>query len=109
VLGTIGQRKPEQTLVSGQRFVAKQALDCFTSAQMEPTLAEAGAQRYVVYGVVTEYCVRLAAQGLLERGGRVEVVTDAILHLDPKARQATFDDIAARGGVMVTASAICAS
>jgi nicotinamidase/pyrazinamidase len=32
----------------------------------------------VVFGVVTEYCVRLAAKGLLERGRRVSVVQDAI-------------------------------
>ncbi len=106
VLGTLGQRKPESTLVGGQIFVRKQALDCFTSAEMTPAMAKANAERYVVYGVVTEYCVRMAALGLLARGARVAVVTDAILHLDDTARRATFDEIARLGGELVTASEV---
>lgn len=107
VAGTIGQKKPECTLVAGQRFVRKQFLDCFSSAEMEPVLREAGAARFVVYGVVTEFCVRHAALGLLARGGRVEVVTNAILHIDEKSMRATFDEIVRRGGVLVTAGGVC--
>ncbi len=106
VLGTLGQRKPEPTLVDRQIFVRKQALDCFTSAEMAQAMAQAGAERYVVYGVVTEYCVRLAALGLLSRGARVEVVADAILHLDENARRATFEEVARLGGAVVTASEV---
>jgi len=106
VLGTLGQRKPESTLVEGQIFVRKQALDCFSSVEMEPAMARTGAGRYVVYGVVTEYCVRMAALGLLARGARVEVVTDAILHLDENARRAMFDEVARLGGDLVTASEV---
>ena len=40
------------------------------------------ADRYVVYGVVTEICVKLAAFGLLKTGKRVEIVTDAIRSLN---------------------------
>lgn len=108
VSGTLGQRKPERTLVEGQVFVRKQALDCFTSAEMEPAMERAGAQRYVVYGVVTEFCVRMAALGLLARGARVEVVTDAILHLREDARRATFEEITRLGGALVTAAEVCA-
>ncbi|NWF83799.1 MAG: cysteine hydrolase [Bryobacteraceae bacterium] len=108
VAGTLGQRKPECTLVAGQRFVRKQALDCFTSGEMEPALRETGAERYVVYGVVTEFCVRHAALGLLARGGRVEVVTSAILHIDEASMRTTFDEIVRRGGVLRTAGEVCA-
>lgn len=108
ILGTLAQRKPESTLVPGQRIVTKQALDCFTSPLMEPAIAESGAERFVVYGVVTELCVRFAALGLLARGFQVEVVSDAILHLDPRAKQATFGEITARGGSLVEASSILA-
>jgi nicotinamidase/pyrazinamidase len=108
IAGTLSQRKPETTLVAGQRFVHKQALDCFSSREMEPALEEAGAERYVVYGFVTEYCVRMAALGLLMRGARVEIVTDAILHLDEDARRAAFEEIARLGGVFVTSARVCA-
>lgn len=107
ISGTWGQRKPEPTLVANQRFVRKQALDCFTSADMEPALREAGAERYVVYGVVTEFCVRHAVLGLLARGARVEVVTNAILHIDESSMRATFDEITRLGGVLVSASDVC--
>ncbi len=108
VAGSLGQRKPECTLVPGQRFVRKQALDCFTSAEMEPVLQETGAQSYVVYGVVTELCVRRAALGLLARGGRVAVVTGAIRHIDEASMRSTFEEIVHRGGALVTAGEVCA-
>lgn len=108
VAGTHGQRKPESTLVQGQRFVRKQTLDCFSSPEMEAVLAAAGAERFVVYGVVTEYCVKLAVLGLLARGARVEVVTEAVRHLDENARRAACEEIARRGGVLVNAAEACA-
>jgi nicotinamidase/pyrazinamidase len=101
ISGTWGQRKPESTLVAGQRFVRKQVLDCFTSAEMEPALLSADAECYVVYGVVTELCVRHAALGLLARGARVEVVTNAILHIDEASMRATFAELTRLGAVLV--------
>ena len=108
VNGTLGQRKPESTLVAGQIFVRKQALDCFSSPEMERAMEATGAHRYAVYGVVTEYCVKLAAAGLLARGARVDLVTDAILHLDENARRAAFEEIARLGGGFTTAAELCA-
>jgi nicotinamidase/pyrazinamidase len=43
---------------------------------------------FVVFGVTTEYCVQRAAGGLLRRGQRVAIVTDAVRSIDPdKGRQ----------------------
>jgi nicotinamidase/pyrazinamidase len=39
---------------------------------------------FMVFGVVTEYCVGFAAKGLLQRGRRVAVVRDAIETLKPE-------------------------
>jgi nicotinamidase/pyrazinamidase len=61
----------------------------------------------VVYGVVTEYCVRSAALGLL-RFGSVEVVTDAIEALDPAKSRETLAEIAAAGGRLTTVAATIA-
>jgi nicotinamidase/pyrazinamidase len=101
VAGTLGQRKPESTL-AGQMIIEKQVLDCFTVPRLREILAELGAQRYVVYGVVTEICVRYAAMGLLETGAQVFWVTDASQHLDPQASASTYQDFTARGGVLAT-------
>ena len=61
-------------------------------------LREFGAERYVVYGVVTEICVRLCAFGLLKLGPRVEIVTDAVKALDEGAARKMFSEFQAAGG-----------
>jgi len=97
VAGTLGQRKPAATLV-GQIFIEKQKLDCFTNPELGPLLDRLAAERCVVYGVVTEICVRLAAMGLLKTGRRVEVVTDAVRSLSAEAAQGWFQEFQAAGG-----------
>ncbi len=59
---------------------------------------------FFVFGVVTEYCVRLAAKGLLDRGRRVGVVTDAIEALDPAAGISALDELDQLGAHFVTTS-----
>ena len=61
------------------------------------------AERYVVYGVVTEVCVKLAAFGLLETGKRVEIVTDAICALNEEAGAKTLAEFSAAGGHLTQA------
>ena len=57
----------------------KQTLDIFESRHAVKFLQRFGDDvEFVVFGVVTEYCVRFAAKGLLDRGRRVSVVNDAI-------------------------------
>lgn len=57
---------------------------------------------FAVFGVVTEYCVRLAARGLIERGRRVAVVTDAIAALDRDTGNKTLDELASLGAGRIT-------
>ena len=105
VAGTLGQRKPASTLV-GQIFVEKQKLDCFSNPDLPGLLERLGAERYVVYGVVTEICVKLAAMGLLKTGGRVEIVTDAVRSLSNAAAEKMFAEFRAAGGFLTQGSAI---
>ena len=116
VVGTTGQQKPASTLLDSratlpdapegvrQVILEKQKLDCFSNPHLRPLLAKLGAERYVVYGFVTEICVRCAAFGLLETGKRVELVTDAIKALDERAAQKMFSAFTAAGGVLTTTS-----
>ena len=57
---------------------------------------------FVVFGVVTEYCVRFAAKGLLERGRRVSVVQDAIETLKAEDAQRTVAELQALGAKFIT-------
>jgi len=58
--------------------------------------------QYVVFGVVTEYCVGLAARGLLARGRKVAVVKDAIETLKPEEGKRTLDGLATAGARLIT-------
>lgn len=55
-----------------------------------------------VFGVVTEYCVRLAAKGLLERGRRVALVRDAIATLKPADGEKALKELASLGARAIT-------
>ena len=101
VAGTLGQRKPSDTLVPGQRLLEKQSTNCFTAPGLPGLLAEFGAERYVVYGVVTEICVMHAALGLLKTGKRVEIVSNAVRALNEAAARAFFGDFQASGGYLI--------
>lgn len=72
-------RLPENLHKYQQVLLEKQTLSIFESRHADAILEKLGSQpEYVVFGVVTEYCVGLAVRGLLQRGRRVAVVTDAI-------------------------------
>jgi nicotinamidase/pyrazinamidase len=118
VAGTVGQHKcvatvlPQQTVLDAsltlgaQMIVEKQKLDCFTNPNLRPLLTKLAADRYVVYGVVSEYCVKCAAFGLLETGARVELVADAIQTLDPAAERGLIAEFKKRGGHLTSVSAV---
>jgi len=86
-----------------QVLLEKQTLDIFESRHAGELLERLGADaEFVVFGVVTEYCVRLAAKGLLERGRRVSVVRDAIETLKAEDGQRTVAELKALGARFIT-------
>jgi nicotinamidase/pyrazinamidase len=123
VAGTVGQQKPASTLL-GKRLVIppfdsaeridefqqllleKRHNDCFTNPNLEGLLLAFDADRYVVYGVVTEICVKYAALGLLERGKNVELVTDAVCALKQTDADAFLSEFTSRGGRLTTAAEV---
>ena len=56
---------------------------------------------FVIFGVVTEHCVRYTVDGLLRRGRRVAVVTDAIQSLDQATGREMLADFRARGASLL--------
>jgi len=68
-----------------QVLLEKQTLDVFETCHADELVERLGKEpEFVVFGVVTEYCVSCAVNGLLERGRRVAVVLDAIETLKPE-------------------------
>lgn len=94
---------PDNLLDHQQIFIEKQTLDVFDNPHTEKILEYLPLDaEFLVFGVVTEYCVRCAANGLLSRGRRVSVIWDAIEHLDPVAGSKTIDELTAAGAELIT-------
>ena len=124
VAGTHGQQKPAETLLENrtviptapgehpvdgaqQIIVLKRQLDLFSNPNLPRLLERLSAERYVVYGVVTEYCVRCAILGLLRTGKPVELVRDAVQALDAEAARRTIEEFTAGGGRVTTVAEAC--
>ena len=124
VAGTIGQHKAESTLLekrvvipnracdlsiegAQQIVIEKQTVDAFAAPNLGRILDRLQADRYVLYGVVTEICVLYAARGLLKTGKPVVVVIDAIEGLRAEDSERALAEIQAAGGTLATSAAFC--
>jgi nicotinamidase/pyrazinamidase len=100
---------PRNVFSYQQILLEKQTLDIFESRHAGKLLHQFGDDvEFVVFGVVTEYCVRLAAKGLLDRGRRVSVVEDAIETLKAEDGERTVAELKALGARFFTAEAALA-
>jgi nicotinamidase/pyrazinamidase len=81
----------------------KQTLDVFNNPKASELVGLLGANvEYVVFGVVTEYCVRCAVKGLLDRGARVSIVRDAIETIQAEQGNRTLEELTALGARLVS-------
>ncbi|MGO9085316.1 MAG: cysteine hydrolase family protein [Candidatus Sulfotelmatobacter sp.] len=86
-----------------QILLEKQTLSIFDSRHADALVRRLGNQaEFIVFGVVTEYCVSFAAKGLLERGRRVAVVRDAIETLNPEDGRKTIAELERLGARLTT-------
>ena len=94
---------PEDFSHFQQILLEKQTLNIFESRHAEALVKRLGSRaEYVIFGVVTEYCVSFAAKGLLERGRRVTVVRDAIETLKPEDGKTTIAQLGQLGARLTT-------
>ena len=99
VAGTVGQTKPaallreKRTVVpnrpvdleidgADQIILEKQHLSLFTNPNTEALIKALDPDECIVYGVVTELCVKECVMGLLDRGYKVTIVREAIQSLN---------------------------
>ena len=124
IVDTTGQHKASATLLdkrvvvpnrdcefsldgAQQVIVEKQSVDVFKARNLERVLQILNADRYVVYGVVTEICVASAVRGLLAMKKSVTVVADAIKELRAEDATRTLEEIRAFGGTVSSISDVC--
>ena len=98
-----GAKLPDDLFAYQQILLEKQTLNVFESRYADALVRRLPAQaEYVVFGVVTEYCVGFAAKGLLERGRRVAVVEDAIETLKREDGQKAIENWKRSGARLIT-------
>ena len=123
--GTPGQRKIPQTLLPNrlvlpseaaevpraprkfqQIILEKRQFNVFSSPNSDSLLERLIETEITLYGVVTEICVAATVRGLLDRGYRVRIVTDAVRALEEPKAQSLFEEVQQRGGRLVTTTEI---
>ena len=103
VENTPAAKLPEHFDNYQQILLEKQTLDVFQTRHADALVERLGDKpEFVVFGVVTEYCVACAAKGLLERKRKVTIVRDAIETLDPKVGNNTIAELQTMGARLVT-------
>jgi nicotinamidase/pyrazinamidase len=102
-----GATLPVDFLKHQQIILEKQTLDVFETRNADVLVERLGSEaEFVVFGVVTEYCVSCAVKGLLQRKRRVAVVRDAIETLAPEAGEKTIQQLRSLGASLVTTEEI---
>ena len=102
-----GAKIPSEISGVQQIVLEKQTLDVFDNPNTEVVLERLkdftdDDAEFVVFGVVTEYCVRCAAKGLMERGRRVSLVGDAIATLKAEDGDKALAELSGMGARKIT-------
>ena len=93
-----------------QIVLEKQTFDIFQTWHADELVRRLGEQpEFIVFGVVTEYCVAGAVKGLLQRKRRVAIVRDAIETLSPAAGEKSLAEFQQLGARLVTAEQVIAT
>lgn len=94
---------PEDFREYRQIVLEKQTLDVFDNPHTSTILESLGSRpEFIVFGVVTEYCVSCVTLGLLKRNRRVAIVSDAIETLDAPVGRRMLEEFTAKGARLVT-------
>jgi nicotinate phosphoribosyltransferase len=98
---------PQNLNACRQIILEKNTLDVFDNPNTDVLLAELSSlvnpdPEFVVFGVATEHCVRCAVEGLLRRGRRVALVTDAIQSIVPAEGAQILQGLRSRGVRLLT-------
>ncbi|MGB8522985.1 MAG: isochorismatase family cysteine hydrolase [Candidatus Acidiferrales bacterium] len=99
-----GTAKLADSMFNNQQLVLeKQTLDVFNNPHAEAIVNRLGKDtEYLVFGVVVEHCVYLAAKGLLDRGRKVSIVKDAVETLKGADGRRSLDELKSLGAAFVS-------
>jgi nicotinamidase/pyrazinamidase len=87
----------------------KRELNVFSRSDAEELVARYNRNRpiWVVYGVATDYCIRAAVDGLMQRHCKVAIVVDAIRAIEASAEAPLLSGFARGGALLTLTQVIC--
>jgi nicotinamidase/pyrazinamidase len=125
IRGTDGQRKLPETrlrksvLLPSDRKVEVPALrpgvqiviekthhDIFSNPSARSVVEQSDVEHWAVFGVATDYGIRLASLGLLKLGRKVAIVSDAVAGVSREASRQALAELRAAGAGVRTADAV---
>jgi len=80
----------------------KNNIDVFSNENFDRLLTLIRPKVVVVFGVATDFCVKLAVEGLLIRNLKVVLVKDAVYAIDQNVERKLFDDWECQGVKLMT-------
>lgn len=89
-----------------QVILEKGHLDAFTHPRARELAEGPAVDHWIVFGVATDYALRLAALGLLKLGKKVTVVSDAICGMAPETSRQAVIEMQAAGADFKTTAAV---
>ena len=106
----LGAGEPPPDPIPPHLTISKQQYDVFSNPDAGRAFDaySEGDPTFVVYGVATDYCVKCAVEGLLDRGRKVAVIADAIRAVDPSSEADLLTEFAGRGALLTVTDVVCA-
>lgn len=80
-----------------QTIFEKNNLDIFSNPNFESAVSGNRNEEYVVYGIATEYCVKIVVMGLLKRGKKTTVLTDVVKAINDETGRAALEEMTNAG------------
>lgn len=126
LLGTPGQERVDETAWPGgfileagglppdplppHLTIPKQQYDVFSNPDAGRAFDaySEGDPTFVVYGVATDYCVKCAVEGLLDRGRKVAIIADATRAVAPSGEADLLTEFARQGVLLTVTDVVCA-
>ncbi len=101
------ESKPEVNFenINGLIFT-KNTFDVFSNPYVDEFLSELKPDKIYLYGVATDYCVKAAAESLLNRGYPVTLITDAVKAVNPSDEIRIINGLVKKGLKTATTNSI---
>lgn len=108
LIENIEQDITESMLDHEQIIVESQTFDIFESINTDEIVKKLDAHNYIVFGVATDYCVKVAVLGFLKYGYSVSLITDATKAITKEGEEKALKEMKDTGAVFTTTEDIIA-